>query len=254
MSIMAEDGFSLLSEDGTPLLLDVVVGITPPTRVGFYEPAANNYADASSSRTTGAVIPAQIGDLITFIASAEHGGGAAGQDMNIAPTITGATVTWTTQGTTPPSSDDTQSYITVRTCVVTAVSETATVTADKVTGNTAATWGFGVTLWRNHGGVGNVTILNSQSNARGTITCSANSALTGQANDWNAINGASRTWLAVNGVTLAENTYYSNPGVSHTVYGGRSADVGAAGSKTWGINTPSSGLKCAVGIIEVKGV
>jgi hypothetical protein len=122
-------------------------------------------------------------------------------------------------------------------------------------GGGAHHWGWNATQWRDHGGVGNTSLDNSNSGISKALTCSDNSAITGQANDWNATDVASRTWMSINGTAITETLFYSNAGVSHTVLGGRASDVGAAGSKTWGLSSPAGpGYLAAIGLIEVLGL
>jgi hypothetical protein len=110
-------------------------------------------------------------------------------------------------------------------------------------------WSFGVTVWRNHGGVG-VTNKTNVSGAAPSLTlagCSANSAIVCGSDDWNAADGTTRTWRTVNGSAMSESLYFRNS-VTYTVYSGYAGDVGSGGSITVGLTAPGSQKYSIVGV------
>lgn len=214
---------------------------TPPTRVTFVTPAVG-YQSTASPKTTP-TFDVVNGDLLVVI-----GHTADFNDTMSTPTSTG-TVTWTLQQSVVVSA-----YCNLY-CWTGAVTATATgITVSSThTGSGTNVWSFGVSVWRNHGGVGTSTKTNVSSGAPSlAITCSANSAVVCGCDDWTATDGASRTWRTVNGAAMTESTYSTNVGVSYTVYASYTLDVGAAGSQTVGLTAPAA-QKYSIVAVEVLG-
>lgn len=209
---------------------------TPPTRVLYATPAVG-YGSSASPKTTP-TFDVVSGDLLTVIGSGED----SPATLNT-PTATGGSITWTLR----------QSIVVSQYCTMYAwtgaVGATATGITVSVTGVASRTWSFGVTVWRNHGGVG-VTNKANVSGAAPSLTltgCSANSAIVTGSDDWNAADGTTRTWRTVNGSAMSESLYFRNS-LTYTVYSGYAPDSGAAGNITVGLSAPGSQKYSIVGI------
>ena len=211
----------------------------PPTRVTFVTPAVG-YGSTASPKTTP-TFNVTAGDLLTVTADTEDSTYA----LNT-PTASGGSVTWTLQESFTSSSNCT-AY--VWTGAVGATATGITVSVTRVSG--AGQYGFGVTVWRSHGGVG----VHGQAAATGgpslALTCSANSAVACTVGDWNAADGTTRTWRTINGSAMAESLYFRDA-AHYTAYSGYSTDVGTAGSKTLGLSAPT-GAKYAIVGVEILG-
>lgn len=212
---------------------------TPPTRVTYVTPTIG-YGSATSPKTTP-TFDVVAGDLITLIASTEDGATTIS-----APTTTG-NITWTLRQSVAVTS-----YCTMYayTGVVNATATGITVSVARA-GTTTNYFSFGVTVWRNHGGVG----VSGKANASGApslaLVCSANSALVTGSDDWNATDGTTRAWRTVNGSAISESLYSFLTG-HFTVYSGYVADAGAAATQTLGLTLPSTQKYSVVGV-EVLG-
>lgn len=213
---------------------------TPPTRVLYSTPTVG-YQSNASPKTTPA-FDVQAGDLLTVVGSTAD----AWVVLNT-PTSTG-NVTWTLR----------QSLVIADYCgmyVWTGVvnSTQSGVTVSIVRSEQNFEWSFGVTVWRDHGGVGASGAANAPSGAPSlAVTCAANSALVVGSDDWTASSGASRVWRNVNGSPIIESLYSTNVGVTYTIYSGYVPDVGPAGSKTVGLTAPT-GQKYSIAAVEVLG-
>lgn len=213
---------------------------TPPTRVSYSTPAVG-YGDTSTPKTTP-TFDVTNGDLLTVIASSEN----ESVTLNT-PTASGGSVTWTLRQSIVVT-DYCSMY--VWTGAVGATATGITVSVARATGSSQ--WSFGVTVWRNHGGVGSSAKTNVSSGAPSlAISCSENSALAVGCDDWNAVDGTSRTWRTVNGSAITESLYFRNS-ATYTVYSGYRTDTGSAGSQTVGLSAPS-GQKYSIVAVEVLG-
>jgi hypothetical protein len=218
---------------------------TPPTRVSFNVPTSGNFSANGASKVT-ASFAVQAGDLIVVMGSICN----AYTYVAGNPSASGGSVTWTPRAQAGATGTN-NSGAWLWTGAVGA-SATITVTLTRPTA-TNDFWGFSATVWRNHGGVG--AVFNGN-NATGSgapsvaATCSANSAVQCQVNDWNAVTTA-RTWRTINGSAESESTYVAVAG-QHTVYGGYRADTGSAGSITQGLTAPSNLRWVLVGV-EILG-
>jgi hypothetical protein len=180
--------------------------------------ATKNYASTLST---------QSGDLIV----AAQGTANANSSGILTTTTTGLTYTQRT------ASDDTN-YCSLN--IATApdgAGGTRTIVLNRVTTTTTLDVGGVALQFRGHGGVGNV-LTYALGVQTGNLTCSANSAVVVICLDWNATAGT-RTWATVNG---------QNPTATYGVDGDAStwaaavayfADVGAAGSKTLTLSSPT---------------
>lgn len=221
---------------------------TPPTRLSYNIPSSGNFSTAPASFTTTS-FNVTAGDLIVVQSSV----GNASSLTSVTPTASGGAVTWTSRASqTAGTVNQSAAY-----CWTGAVGSTATgITVSLARPYSAGTlfWGISATVFTAHGGVG---VAFSGSNGTGSgapsvaATCSANSAVVCQINDWNAIDGTTRTWRTINSAAESEAAYFRDA-AQHTVYGGFRTDTGAAGSITQGLTTPSTMRWVLVGV-EILG-
>lgn len=213
---------------------------TPPTRVLSVTPTAG-----WSTQSTPKITPTfdvQAGDLLTLIAFSENESRLLGT-----PTWTGSGA-WTAW---PPIVVLDYSTAYLHTCLVTATATGRTVSLT-ATGGGSLHFGFIVTVWRNHGGVGVVGKANASGAPSLTLNCSANSAISVGNSDWNAVSGASRLWRSVNGTPILESSYGGIVGSDYINYTGYSLDAGPAGNKVVGLSAPT-GQKYSIVAVEILG-
>lgn len=221
---------------------------TPPTRVSYNTPASGNFSTAVASFTTAA-FNVTAGDLVVVLCSIENGS----TPTTVTPSASGGSITWTSRASQVPSANQSAAYC--WTGVVGATATGITVTLNRPSTTSTLWWGMSATVYRSHGGVGvafsgnNGTATNSAPSV--SATCSANSAVVCQINDWNAASGTSRTWRTINGSPETETVYFTNAS-HHTVYGGFRADTGAAGSITQGLTAPT-GQRWVLAGVEILG-
>lgn len=206
-----------------------------PTRISSTSSAHN----ASTSPKSVGPISVQAGDLIVVRAGNENGSETFGT-----PTATG----WTfTAGPNTGIANTTG-----RAALWTATApSTGTVTIQMTTGGTTSNWwGFVVSVWRNHGGVGNTGSANNQSGAPTmSITMSgANSGIDWITTDFNAVDGTSRTYRSVNGAATEDN--YFRDSAHYTVYYAYHPDASTTGAKSVGESAPS-GQKYGGAAVEI---
>jgi hypothetical protein len=212
--------------------------VAAPTRVSVTASAFN----ASTSPKTLSSLSVQAGDLIVVRASNEN----AAETFNT-PTSTGLTFT------AGPNVGSTGS--TGRAAVWTApIASTGTISvALTVGGSTSNWWGFTVSVYRNHGGVGNSGSVNQTAGTGAPsiaiTTSAANSAIDWTTADFNAIDGTSRTYLSVNGSPSTEDNYFRD-NVHYATYHAYVPDAGTAGAKTVGLSAPT-GQKYSGVAIEI---
>lgn len=207
----------------------------PPTRVSYHVQATTPFLSTGTPKTcTGVTF--QVGDRLEVKASAEQHGTSA----TVTPTLSAGAATWTKYGDVGAAgalNSGAWSWV----GVVTTAATNATVTLARPTGSNIQ-WGFSTSVIRGSTGIG-VRFEGTNATASGapsvTQTCSANSLLTCQVNDWNATDGATRTWRSVNGSPISESSYYRSSS-THAMYGGFVADSGSAGSVTLGLTLPGT--------------
>lgn len=226
---------------------------TPPTRVQLVQPTIG-FLSTTTPKTTPA-FDVQNGDLLVCIGQWESGWGTG---LN-APTWTG-TGTWTQRvvaGTLGNPAGQNNSYVVIWTCAVTATTTARTVSLATFTAPAnPLMYGFTLTQWRNHGGVGNSnsTALTSPATGAPSLALTlagANSAVQCGNDDWAASDGTSRTWRTVNGSAMTESLYARNT-TNYGAYGAYSPDAGTGGSVTVGLTAPS-GQTYALAAIEILG-
>lgn len=193
-----------------------------PQRITFVQ---TDFTTSTATKTTP-TFNVQSGDLITVF----------GYTRNEARTLSAATWTGTGAVTLRQSVVGTASYgnLYCWTIAVTAAASGRTVSATC----SSEGWGMHATVWRAHGGVGSSAKATATGTPSLALTCTAGSAVEVGVDDYNEVNGSSRTWRSVNGAGLVEASYTYAPG-TYTVYAGYSPNVGAAGSKTFGLTAPA---------------
>lgn len=222
---------------------------TPPTRAAFASPASGNYTTSGTSKVTDP-FDVQAGDLIVVVCSSEQ----AGTNSSVTPSASGGSVTWTLRASQTAGTTN-QSGAWCWTGAVGATATGITVTVPRPNTGTTLWWGCSATVWRGHGGVGQVisaTTGTTNSIAQTTTAAlAANSAVQVAMSDWNAVALATRTWQTVNGAAMTESLYVN--GASHaTALGGYRTDVGTAGTKTVGLTAPATLRWVMVGV-EILG-
>jgi hypothetical protein len=222
---------------------------TPPTRVQMVQPAVGFLSNASPKTTP--TFDVQSGDLLVCIGQWE--GAFNGTAVN-APTWTG-TGTWTQRVTAGSLNNPNNSYVAIWSCDVTATATARTVSLTTLTGATTMDFGFTVTQWRAHGGVGvtNSTALVSPSTGTPSLslTTSDGSAVQCGNDDWSAQDGTSRVWRTVNGSAMTESLYARNT-TNYAAYAAYAPDTGSAGTTTVGLTAPT-GQTYAIAGIEILG-
>lgn len=208
-----------------------------PTRVSYNAPSSGNYSGATSPKTTTS-FDVVAGDLIIVLCSVEN----AGLQSVVTPSATGGSVTWTQRVRQPAANNGNTSAAWCWTGTVGATATGITVSLARPTTDTALWWGMSATVYRDHGGVGQVFSGTNGTGANSApsvgVSCSANSAVVCVVNDWNAADGTSRTWRTINGAAETETIYFRDA-AHHAAYGGYRADTGAAGTITQGLTAPT---------------
>lgn len=211
-----------------------------PTRVSFATPAVG-YGSTATPKVTP-TFDVQAGDLLVVVGSSED-------NTNVLSTPTStATVTWTLRQSVVVSSYCSM-YIWTGAVTATATGRTVTVARSAGTG----AYSFGVSVWRNHGGVGVSAKTNVASGAPSlALTTAANSAIVVGSDDWSAVDGGTtRVWRNVNGAPITESLYFRDA-QRYTVYSGYVLDTGAAGAQTLGLSAPAA-QKYSIAAVEVLG-
>lgn len=217
---------------------------TPPTFVADYQPA--NWTATTTPKTVSATV--STGDVLVSVAGREN------NNSHLATPTGGTSISWTLQ----ENPGNTGNFGELRLCTAAPNGQTWTYSQSDG-GGTAAEWGFDVLRFSGSLGVG------AASSATGTTggsslsltTTADNSAIVVVVTDWNSVDGSSRVWRTVNSITPTagnglERVYQRGAGV-YTAYVAYWSDVGAAGAKTVGFSTPSSGVNWCIAAIEVKG-
>jgi hypothetical protein len=216
------------------------VATTPPTIVSFSQ-SGTNFASNTSKVTSG--VSVQAGDLIVVgvLAKSNSSFGTGTTDTQGNTYATGAAFVvtasrcaagyaWATAGST--GSIDITSNV-----------------------NAASAWGMMVWVLRAHNGLGaDASRQQADLTPSHTITTLGdNSVLLVLNGDFESNDGASRTWTSINGSTGFERLYQRDTTAVYVFYANEYADVGPAGSKTFGMGAPAGQDYSLVGI-EVKGI
>jgi hypothetical protein len=223
---------------------------TPPTRVSYNAPSSGNYSGATSPKTTTS-FDVVAGDVIIVLCSVEN----AGNQSVVTPSASGGSVTWTQRVRQPATNNGSTSAAWCWTGAVGATATGITVSLARPTTDTALWWGVSATVYRAHGGVGQVFSGTNGTGANSApsvaVSCAANSAVLCVINDWNAADGTSRTWRTINGAAETETVYFRDA-AHHVAYGGYRADTGAAASITQGLTAPT-GQRWVLAGVEILG-
>lgn len=210
--------------------------MNPPTFVAQGATAWNTNTPTTKTLT----VTAQAGDRIVVYGAISNSG------TNNTLACSGGGLTWTLAQSIAVSSSWGGLYVWTATASTTG-SLTVTITKGAGTG----VFGGAYQQFRDSDGFG----ASSKANASGAsslalTTGSANSAIVFAVNDWNSVDGAARA--ARTGAGAFTEHVYNRNGTTMTVYGGRHADAGAAGSKTIGYTAPT-GQKYSIIGVEVLG-
>lgn len=220
----------------------------PPTRAAFAVPSTGNYSSNATPKVSSS-FDVVAGDLIVVKSSIANR--ESGTASTVTPSLSGGSVTWTPQLST--TTVVAQSGAWLWTGIVGASATGVTLTLARPW-SFAYEWGFSATLYRDHGGVGNLVSGNNGTGAglpNVSQTFSENSAVDFTINDWNAIDGSARDYIDINGEEPVGATYYFNSAL-HTVYGAYRLDVGVAGSKSIGMVAPG-GQRWVMAGVEILG-
>jgi hypothetical protein len=225
------------------------VTITPPTFVAARRQTANTWSTQASTTKTTASFSVSAGDNLVVLAGCEGG-------TNAFSGIAGGSLTWAPQETAGTTGSTAKGAI-----------YSATVDADKsmtvsLTINDAlAYWGFVVHQYRGSDGIGAHTnqanTVSGVAPSQDLVTGGDNSAISYLDTDWTATDGTTRTWRTINSITptagngLETDYFRDSGGTQYAVYAGYWSDVGATGSKTTGLSTPTQ--RPAIVAIEIKG-
>lgn len=204
-----------------------------PTRVSSSASAFNT----STTPKTVSGVSVQAGDLVVVSAGSENGNSTASD-----PTSTG--YTFTLAGTAGSGGSE---------CEANTWYATAPSTATISVTNTVAgggQWGMEVTVWRNHGGVGNVFAADSNTTTSapsGALTTTgANSAVDCVVADWNA-SATAPTYRNLGDTPVQDAGAVS--GGAYSIYAWHNPDAGAAGAKTIGLTAPT--MRWAMVAVEI---
>jgi hypothetical protein len=229
----------------------IFIAATKPTST----PSANWDATNQSATRTTASFSVTAGDILVCLASAEDG------DRSFAgtPAVSGGGLTWTKQEEVATTGASCRAGIWTATAAAT-TSITVSMTTDSTSIGTRF-WGFVVHQYQGSDGIGaHASQNNAVSGVAPSLALTTNgdkSAISYLDGDWTATDGTTRTWRTINGITPTagnglETDYFRDSGGTHyTVYAGYWSDVGAAGSKTTGISTPTQ--RPTIVAIEIKG-
>lgn len=194
----------------------------------FVTEVETTWGSAVTPRTTGS-FDVIAGDLLVIAAHKDEGTTTLGT-----PTNSGTAFTWTLQQSVTVSTDH-KMY--VWTAIATAT-QSMTVTGTQ----SAATnpWGFSVTVFRNHGGVGTsvaTTVAGSGAPTLNITTTRPASTVTVFVSDNNGIDSSSRTWRT-NAGALSETTNSQSIG-TRVIYIGYHLDAGPIGTYAVGVSSPT---------------
>lgn len=208
-----------------------------PRFVAEYE---NNWLAGGSPKTTS--VTCAVGDLLVVIAGSENG------TAIVPATPTGGTGTSYTARGAVSVANRAGAWI-WSTPVVT----TETFTISMTCSNSVDYWGFNVLRFAGRPSPGATASLSTGVGTAATFaitTTAPNSAVVFVSTDWAAADGSTRTYSTTPG-TPTEQTYALDS-ARYTAYGGFYPDVGAPGSKTVGVATPTTQTPSALAL-EVKG-
>jgi hypothetical protein len=210
--------------------------VAAPTFVSWTE--VTNYHATGTPKAVSVAV--QTGDLIIVAGATEDNAFTMGTPSDTVNTYTSRQNAGTT------------SFCKAQIWSATAASS-ATLSISNTCSNSGKEWGFGVAVYRSHGGLGTSTSTTQASPAAPSLaitTTAASSALLFVVGDWNAVDGTVRTYRQVNSASPTER-HYSRNSATYTTYAASYADAGTAASKTVGLTTPST-MKVSIAVIEVK--
>jgi hypothetical protein len=215
--------------------------------------SAANWDSATSSPSTRTTAPFNVtaGDVIVVDVGSEDG-------ITIFGTPSGGGLTWVQQAQLGTAGANCRAAMFTATATAT-TSITVSITATWASG-VSWLWGFRVYQFAAGASIGAVASSASGSTvapSQAITTTQDNSALVYGGFDWTATDGSTRAWRAVNGIAPTsgnglEKDYFRDTGGAHyAAYTGLWDDVGAIGSKTVGLTTPTQ--KATIVVLEIKG-
>lgn len=224
------------------------MAIIPPTRVATYQ--VSSWSTTTKPKTI-TDIPVEDGDILVIEAFTYDNAGA--DLFATAPTATvtsgGAaySLTYTARQT-----HNLSGYCSHKVWTAPITVTSAGITMSVTYGATGHQWGFTVTVYRDHGGVGVSNKANAASGGPSVTLagCTANSAIHLGNADYSAVTGA-RTYRTGDAGSFTEDVYVNASQLIGSV--GYYPDSGAAGSKTVGISSPAT-QKYTTIALEILGV
>ena len=206
-----------------------------PTRVSTTASAFNT----STTPKTVTGIAVQAGDLVVVSSGSENGNSTASN-----PTSTG--YTFELEGTAGSGGNECEA----NTWSAIAPSNATISVSCSVSGG--GQWGMEVTVWRDHGGIGNVFAADSgttTSAPSGALTTTgANSAVDCVVADWNA-SATAPTYRNLGDTPVQDAGAVS--GGAYSIYAWHNPDAGAVGAKTIGLTAPT--MRWAMVGVEILG-
>lgn len=220
--------------------LELIATSSPGSEPTFVSATSVDRTTTGTSKSTAA-ISVQAGDLLVIT------GSTADNATNLTG-ISGGSLTYTSQQSIQGFASFSTGYIWTA-----PVTSTGSVTVTVTASNTTVPWGFTVSVWRNHGGVGNSagTHITSGAPSLNITTQAADSAVVWSNNDWNATDGATRTYQTAAGV-FNELVYFRDA-AQQTVYTGYHPNAGSAGTYAVGLTAPGS-QKYTIAAVEILAV
>lgn len=227
---------------------------TPPTYVADFEATAGWATSTASpaARTTSA-FNGSLGDVLVAFST------LASQRASNTQTVTSSPVETWTKGTLTNGTTDGDVALQPSTTVLTAARTGMTVTSTITYVGTTLVSGADVLQFSGTAGIGAKATQAGNGTAAVSLSITTtfdNSAIAYLFADWSATDAATRTHRTVNGFTPTagngqEVTYYRDT-TNWTVVVAYIPDAGAAGAKTVGLTTPSTGRWLGAAV-EVQG-
>jgi hypothetical protein len=214
----------------------------------FVSSSAGASWDTTTTPKTSGGLTTQSGDLVVSVLADENDNGTENYAWS-----SSVAETWTEHAESTGATNGAGFLQSARAQCSSAWSS-GTVSAARSAGG-ADKFNHVATVWRSHGGVGNIgnsAELSGTAPSYSFTTAAADSALLVIAVDWNARAAGSRTYTQINGQNAVELAYFNNT-ANYTIYAFYFADVGAAGAKTVQINNISASADLIYHVVEVKG-
>lgn len=224
--------------------------VTPPT---FVAASSTAYSSTTTPKSTSGAFTAVVDDLLVAgILDADDNGTEVYGFSN-----GGGAQTWTKNPETT-GVDHNDMWAQTAYAPVTSAVTAGAVTGTRTAGNNVNFWGLTALQFRDTDGIGTVerSVTAGGAPSFSVTTQFDNSALVVFLGDWNAAAAGTRTWKTINGFAPSsangKELIYFNNSTQYTCLVGWYPDVGVAGVKTIGLDTPSTG-DWTFAVIEVRG-